>query len=251
MKGKTLPPKEQTDLLVRASQWRAAIEIAVRREADEVLFRSHLLPNPHDIVSETLRIQKPGGDLAGRLLVAGTPLRVRLAFEKRAYWFLSTFVGPLPKSQQMLMIEAPASVTEDMRDDRTLYRLRQWTRKPIPVVLWTVPDPTGQFGGIRWEGELADVGGGGIGVKIPADQEGLAQPGRMVGIFWTFPQDAFPFVLKGVIRHKKILVDSKTVRLGIQFVEAFNRTEHQATLNRLLHYIAQQERLLIQQRQRM
>lgn len=249
MKGTILGPEERRDLLVLASRTRAAIEISVRRETDEVLFTSMLLPNKFDNVTDTLRIARPRGELADQVLVPRAHLRVRLPMDERTFWFLSILIGPVTNSSAMLVIESPQSIVEDLREDRAHFRLRKWLR-PQPVTLWSIPaksDPSpGNFW--RWDGMISDLSGGGIGVRLESPRAASIRIGETVGIFWAFGPGDAPYVLKGVIRNKEVIAESRYTKVGLEFVEAFNRVEYQAMLNRLIHFITNQERALLKRK---
>lgn len=249
VKGKILNPDQRRDLLVRASRTRAPIEISVRRETDEVLFSSTLLPNRFDNVSETLRIARPRGELADQILVPKAHLRVRLTVEDGTFWFLSVLVGPVPNSQEMLFIESPQTMVEDLHEDRAHYRVRKWFR-PQPVTIWSIPqkgDPAPR-GFWRWDGVIADLSGGGIGVRLDSTKAAAVGGGEVVGLFWSFGPGDPPYVLKGVVRNKEVIAETRFTKVGIEFMEAFNRAEYQAMLNRLIRFITDQERTLLKKK---
>lgn len=250
MRGRILPPNQQQEILNLALRLRNQIEIAIRCETEEIRLKSHLVPVRN--AETALRIQRPTTPLADVLLVAGTRLRVTFQLQRKQYWFLSACLGPMPNSQESLLLAWPESVVEDRQGDRAFYRLTNWIRPPLPVTFWLIGSPhdTAPLLGTRWNGWIDNISVGGVGVRVEGKKVGRVLPGQSVGLFWSFRGNEPPYVMKGVVRNKDVLGETGNVKLGIQFVESFNKSEHQSNLNRLLYYITEQERLLIRKQNR-
>lgn len=95
---------------------------------------------------------------------------------------------------------------------------------------------------------LTDLGGGGLGFRIPEGRSLLLSVDAHVFLSFRLPEDEEPIRLIGRVCFSLRKREMREMFFGVQFVETESDVQYKKNINRILRFVAEQQRLILSNR---
>lgn len=125
---------------------------------------------------------------------------------------------------------------------RRYYRIPLAGRHPSSATCWLVDQREPGLPKVcsKLDGEILDLSAGGIGVILVDDARLLAQAAELqTWVRFMVPGENESLIFRAALRHTELTGDGRC-RVGLEFLEYVEPGQHQAVIERLAHYAAQQ-----------
>lgn len=199
------------------------------------------------IEAATLR----GGVVAVR---PGEGVKVSFSHNGRTRTFMSEVVGrsKFQLNPQLIVPSLELLIPENLSpwELRGYYRLSLSDASPIEVKISIFSEEESKPRRVRAreKGILSDVGGGGLGFRIPEGRSLLLGVGRLLSLSFLLDSEEEPAKLLGRICFSLRHPELREVFYGVQFVETEASIKYKQAIDRILRYIAQSQREKLQNR---
>jgi len=148
-----------------------------------------------------------------------------------------------------LRLDIPDSVSSG--EKRSFYRVSVTNQAPREVKLAILAgDERGKRIRARAKGSLTDIGGGGLGFRMPEGKSLLLGLGTRVRMSFQIPSDDEVVTLLGRICFSLRLPKAREAFFGVQFIEVDSEIEYKKGIDRILRYIAEQQRRTVKRQVR-
>jgi hypothetical protein len=166
----------------------------------------------------------------------------RYAFDT---WITSIRPYPGGRGVTLWIVRAPATVLPQQR--RAAVRLSRWVRPMLRMRLWTIGAAASPAGGPGlMDGTIEDLSTAGVGLLLSRAAARRFPVSCVAGLNFRLLADAAPIVLRGVVRTRRSRGKSGLVKLGIAFLEATSHADHTRSIDQVMRYVTEQERIQIQ-----
>jgi c-di-GMP-binding flagellar brake protein YcgR len=132
---------------------------------------------------------------------------------------------------------------------RGFYRLLADEVETIEVRLGILADKEEGAGRVRWreKGALTDIGGGGLGFRIAEGKTLLLGPDTRLMLRFTLRPDE-EIRLLGKVCFSLRQSERREAFFGVQFIDLDSDLEYKRGVDRILHYVAEKQRLSLGER---
>ncbi len=141
-----------------------------------------------------------------------------------------------------LRLTAPGTLEVIQR--RQYYRVSLVGRAPVDVTVWPVefdrqnrPQVAGEF-----HAPMADISAGGIGLLVTDEAFFEAIIGRQVWVRFRLPDETESLIFRMVYRHRRPLEEGRRYLVGLEYGAFIDPSAHAVVIDRLTHFVAQQQR---------
>jgi c-di-GMP-binding flagellar brake protein YcgR len=218
------------------------------------IYRSRFLNPPENAESDTLLIEAPTSRGSVVLLRPGQEIKLIFAYQGIIHSFTTEIVsrGRYQLSEEVtvrfLKLQAPETLATGKI--RSFYRLAIPGSTPLELSLGVFAKQKGKPQRIRAREKaiITDIGGGGLGFRIPEGRSLLLGVDTRLSLNFHFPDDEEPMRLLGRICFYLRRKDLREVFFGVQFIEVDSGIDYKRSVDRILRYVAEKQRMLLKNR---
>ncbi len=141
-----------------------------------------------------------------------------------------------------LELQTPEEVLSDTK--RSFYRVSVGGDEPIEIKLGIFADEEGGTNRIRWREKAAvtDIGGGGLGFKIPGGKSLLLSPGTRLTLRFRLRPEDEEIKLRGRVCFSLRQSEHREAYFGVQFIDIDSDIEFKQNVNKVLYFVAEEQR---------
>ncbi len=182
------------------------------------------------------------------LIRPGQEIKVSFSDEGKKRTFKSTVLGRgkfnLNNEVTVPSLELPIPTLASSEETRSYYRLRMRDVRPVELTLGILAKEKGENRRVRSreKGILTDLGGGGLGFRIPEGRSLLLVVGARVFLSFRLPSDNEHIRILGRICFSVRRPELREVFFGVQFIEVDSDIEYKRSVDKILHFVAAQQR---------
>jgi len=147
-----------------------------------------------------------------------------------------------------LELQAPDDILSGGK--RAFYRVPVDDSESMEIKLGIFADDESGTSRIRGreKGILTDIGGGGLGFRIPEGKSLLISPGKRLSLRFRLRGDEGEISLVGRVCFSMRLSERREAYFGVQFVDIETDIEYKQNVDRILHFIAAEQRRALGER---
>jgi len=218
------------------------------------IYRSRFLNPPENAESDTLLIEAPTSRGSVVLLRPGQKIKLIFVYQGIIHSFTTEIVSRsrYKLSEEVtvpsLKIQVPKALATGKI--RSFYRLAIPDSTPMELSLGILAKQKGKPQRIRAREKavITDIGGGGLGFRISEGRSLLLGVDTRLSLSFRFPDDDEPLRLLGRICFYLRRRDLREIFFGVQFTEVDSDLDYKRSIDRILRYVAEKQRMLLKNR---
>jgi c-di-GMP-binding flagellar brake protein YcgR len=233
------------------------LDVRIVGDQPVVEYRSRFLGIEGGAKEPLLIIEAPGTGGSIIPVRPGRTIRATYFHDSRYHSFAAEVVGrgKFVLNPETTVSSLQLSLPEDIWPERKreYFRIPVDANPPIPVKLAIMARGTRRPGRIRARetGILTDIGGGGIGFCVPEGRSLMLDLGTRVTVEFSLPSDdEEPIYLMSRVCFCLRKAKEREVLFGVQFIDVDSDVEYKRGVNRILKYVAEEQRRSLRQRTR-
>ena len=248
-KKKTAP----NTVLATACARTVSIDLCIVGEKPVPVYRSRFLRLEERSKEDALLIEAPS--LKGSVIPIRKGQRVKVTFKLNGQdnYFETTVLdrGRYQLNPDLsvasLELQAPEEVLSGGR--RGFYRMFVDETEIIELSVGILADGKKGAGRVRWreKGILTDIGGGGLGFRIAEGKSLLIGPGTRLMLRFKLRPDG-RIRLLGKVCFSLRQPELREAFFGVQFVDLDSDLEYKRSVDKILYYVAEKQRLNLEER---
>jgi len=244
---------ETAGTLLKACAQNLPLDLRVEGDKPAELYKSRFLRLDDSKGNPILLIEAP--TLKGNIVPIRPGQNVRISFSHNGYEyaFASQVLGrtKFELNPQLTVTSLELLIPEQVSSGgkRGFYRIPLGTA-PSEVALSILAKGKSGKDRVRSreKGTLTDIGGGGLGFRMPEGKSLLLSPGTRLLLQFPLPGDNDQIKLPGRICFSLRRPELREAFFGVQFTDVDTKIEYKQDVDKILHFVAEQQRQLMRER---